>query len=59
MLATPTTYAARSLHGTILDRPIPQSISAKKIVRHCKFSEKIGIWRNIMYQMMQLKMHRF
>jgi hypothetical protein len=44
MLAAPTIYAAaRSLHGTTSDRPIPQSSSAKKVVRHCEFSEKFGI----------------
>jgi hypothetical protein len=34
--------------------------SAKKVVRR-EFSEKFGInfWRNIKYQMMQLKMHGF
>jgi hypothetical protein len=44
MLATPTIHvyaAARSLHGTTSDRPIPQSSSAKKVVRHCQFSEKV------------------
>jgi hypothetical protein len=60
MLAAPTFYAAaRSPHGTTSDRPITQSSSAKKVVRLRKFSEKFGIWRNIMYQMMQLKMRRF
>jgi hypothetical protein len=34
---------ARSPHGTTSDRPIPQSSSAKKVVRHCEFSEKFGI----------------
>jgi hypothetical protein len=33
----------RSPDGTTSDRPIPQSSSAKKVVRHCKFSEKFGI----------------
>jgi hypothetical protein len=43
-LAAPTIYAAaRSPHGTTSDRPIPQSSSAKKVVRHCEFSEKFGI----------------
>jgi hypothetical protein len=62
MLAAPTVYAAaRSPHGTTSDRPIPQSSSAKKVVRHCEFSKKFGInfWRNIKYQMMQLNMHVF
>jgi hypothetical protein len=41
MLAVPTIYAAaRSPHGTTSDCPIPQSSSAKKVVRHCEFSEK-------------------
>jgi hypothetical protein len=35
--------AARSSHGTTSDRPIPQSSSAKKVVRHCEFSETFGI----------------
>jgi hypothetical protein len=44
MLAAPTIYAAaRSPHGTTSDRPISQSNSAKKVVRHCEFSEKFGI----------------
>jgi hypothetical protein len=44
MLAAPITYAtARSPHGTTSDRLISQSISAKKVVRHCEFSEKFGI----------------
>jgi hypothetical protein len=44
LLAAPTIYAAaQSPHGTTLDRPIPQSSSAKKVVRHCEFSEKFGI----------------
>jgi hypothetical protein len=30
-------------HGTTSGRPIPQSSSAKKVVRHCEFSEKFGI----------------
>jgi hypothetical protein len=47
--------AARSPHGTTSDRPIPQSISAKKVVRHCEFSEKFSN----KYQMMQLKMYGF
>jgi hypothetical protein len=60
MLAAPTIYAgARSPHGTTSDRPIPQSISAKKVVRHCEFSDKFGILEKIMYQMMQLKIHGF
>jgi hypothetical protein len=49
MLAAPTIYAAaRSPHGTTSDHLIPQSSSVKKVVRHCEFSEKFGIWRNIM-----------
>jgi hypothetical protein len=28
----------------------PSHSSAKKVVKHCKFSEKFGFWRNIMYQ---------
>jgi hypothetical protein len=53
MLAAPTTYAAaRSLHGTTSDRPILQNSSTKKVVRHCEFSEKFGIFEKIMYQMM-------
>jgi hypothetical protein len=44
MLAASSIYAAaRSPHGTTLDRSIPQSISVKKVVTHCEFSEKIGI----------------
>jgi hypothetical protein len=44
MLAAPSIYAtARSPHGTTSDRPIPQTSSAKKVVRHCEFSEKFGI----------------
>jgi hypothetical protein len=44
MPAAPTTYAAaRSPHGATLDRPIPQSSSAKKVVRHCEFSKNFGI----------------
>jgi hypothetical protein len=44
MLAAPTIYAAaRSPHGTTSDRPIPQCSSAKKVVKHCEFSEKFGI----------------
>ena len=40
MLAAPTIYAAaRSPHGTTSDRPIPQSSSPEKVVRHCEFSE--------------------
>jgi hypothetical protein len=35
--------AARSPHGATSDCPIPQSSLAKKVVRHCKFSEKFGI----------------
>jgi hypothetical protein len=45
MLAVPIIYmyiAARSPHGTTSDGPIPQSSSAKKVVRHCEFSEKFG-----------------
>jgi hypothetical protein len=43
MLRAPTTYAAsRPSHSTTLNRPIPQSSSAKK-VRHSEFSEKFGI----------------
>jgi hypothetical protein len=43
MLAAPTIYAAaRSPRGTTSDRPIPQSSSTKKVVRHCEFSEKFG-----------------
>jgi hypothetical protein len=41
MLAAPTIYAAaQSPHGTTSDRPIPQSSSAKKVVRHYVFPEK-------------------
>jgi hypothetical protein len=44
MLATLTIYVvARSPHSTTSDRPIPQSCSAKKVVRHCELSEKFGI----------------
>jgi hypothetical protein len=44
MLAAPTIYvAARSPHGITSDRPILQSSSAKKVFRHCEFSEKFGI----------------
>jgi hypothetical protein len=60
MLAAPVYNAAAwSPNGTISGSPIPQSSSSKKVVRHCKFSEMFGSWRNITYQMMQLKMHRF
>jgi hypothetical protein len=58
LLAPRTTYAAAwSPHGTILDRPISQSSSAKKVFRHCEFSEKCGILEKHQYQMMQLKMN--
>jgi hypothetical protein len=44
ILAAPAIYAAaRSPHSTTSDRPIPQSSSAKKVFRHCEFSEKFGI----------------
>jgi hypothetical protein len=44
MLAALTIYAAaRSPYGTTSDRPIPQSSSAEKVVRHYEFSEKFGI----------------
>jgi hypothetical protein len=44
MLAAPTIYAAaRSPHGTTSDCTILQSSSAKKVVRHCEFSEKFEI----------------
>jgi hypothetical protein len=44
MFTAPTIYAAaRSLRGTTLDRPNPQSGSTKKVVRHCEFSEKFEI----------------
>jgi hypothetical protein len=44
MLAPPTIYAvAWSANGTTSDRPIPQSSSAKKVIRHCEFSEKFEI----------------
>jgi hypothetical protein len=44
MLVAPTIYAAaRSPYGTTSDHPIPQSSSVKKVVRHCEFSEKLGI----------------
>jgi hypothetical protein len=44
MLVAPTIYAAARLpHGTISDRPISQSSFAKKVVKHCEFSEKFGI----------------
>jgi hypothetical protein len=36
-----------------------KAVPQKKVVRHCEFSEKFIIWKNIMYQMMQLKMHGF
>jgi hypothetical protein len=55
-LQLPLYNAATNLrHGTI-SRPPDY---AKKVMRRCKFSEKFGFWRNIMYQMMQLRMHRF
>jgi hypothetical protein len=39
MLTAPTIYtAARSSHGTTSDRPISQSSSANKVVRHCEYS---------------------
>jgi hypothetical protein len=60
MLAAPTVYAAaRSPHGTSSDRPIPQSSSAKKLSVIVNFLKSLVFWRNIMYQMMQLKMHVF
>jgi hypothetical protein len=63
MLAAPTIYAAaRSPHGTTSDRPIPQSSSAKKKKRLSyivNFLKSLEFWRNIMYQMMHLKMHGF
>jgi hypothetical protein len=62
MLAAPIIYAAaRSTFGNTSDRPIPQSSSAKKVdnVRNCDFSESLEFWRNIMYQLMELKMHGF
>jgi hypothetical protein len=60
MLAAPTVYAAAwSPHGTILDRPIPQSSSAKKLSDIVNFLKSLEFWRNIMYQMMQMKMHGF
>jgi hypothetical protein len=60
LLAPRTIYAAaRSPHGTTLDRPISQSSFAKKVIRHCEFSEKFGILEKHQYQMMQLKMHGF
>jgi hypothetical protein len=44
MLAFPTIYAAARLpHVTSSDRSIPQSSSAKKVVKHCEFSEKFEI----------------
>jgi hypothetical protein len=56
MLAAPTLYAAaRSPHDTTSGRPIPQSSSVKKVVS----LKSLEFWRNIMYQMMQLKMHGF
>jgi hypothetical protein len=56
MLAALTIYAAaRALHGTTSDCPIPQSSSPKKVVGHCEFSEKFGI----LEKQMQLKMHGF
>jgi hypothetical protein len=51
--------AARSPHNNTSDCPIPRSSSAEKVIRHCEFSEKCGIWRGIIYQMLQLKMHGF
>jgi hypothetical protein len=60
LLISRTIYAAaRSPHGTSLDRPISQSSSAKKVIKHCEFSEKCGILKKHQYQMMQLKMHGF
>ena len=60
-LAARTIYAAvQSPHGTILDRPISQSSSAKKvIIRHGEFSEKFGILEKHQNQMMKLEMHGF
>jgi hypothetical protein len=51
--------AARSPYSTILHRPISQSSSAKRVIRHCEFSEKFGILEKHQYQMLQLKMHGF
>jgi hypothetical protein len=60
MLAAPTIYAAaRSPHGTIIDRPIPQSSSAKKLSDIVNFLRSLEFWKNTMNQMMQLKMHGF
>jgi hypothetical protein len=60
MLAAPTIYAAaRSPHGTTSDRPISQSSSAKKLSDHVNFLKSLEFWKNIMYQMMQLKMRGF
>jgi hypothetical protein len=61
MLAPPTIYAAaRSLHGTTSDRPIPQSSSAKKKLSHIvNFLKSLEFWRNIIYQMIQMKMRGF
>jgi hypothetical protein len=58
MLAAPTIYtAARSSHSTTSDRPIPQS--RKKLLDIVDFLKSLEFWRNIMYQMMQLKMNGF
>jgi hypothetical protein len=44
MLTAPTIYAAEQLpYDTTSDRKIPQSSSAKKVIRHYEFSEKFGI----------------
>jgi hypothetical protein len=61
MLAAPTIYGeARSSHGTTLDRPTPQSSSTEKKLSYIvNFLKSLEFWRNIMYQMMQLKMHGF
>jgi hypothetical protein len=59
MLAAPTIYAAaRSLHGTTSDRPIP--LSRKKLSDIVNFLKSLEFLRNmITYQMMQLEMHSF
>jgi hypothetical protein len=55
-----TVYAAAwSPHGTTSDRLIPKSSSVKKLSDIVNFLRSLEFLRNIMYQMMQLKMHGF
>jgi hypothetical protein len=59
LAALPIYAAASSPHGTTSDRPIRQSSSRKKFPDNVNFLKSLEFWRNIMYQMMQLKIHGF